>query len=110
MGLKEVGVLYVILFLFFILFTAFCLLNILTAIFVNCAQQASTMNHEIATDVAVAEKTAFSFQLLRLFCEADVNDDGSLSKDEFNHLLADERNACFLSALGIDNMFVERFF
>merc|ERR1712224_1004796 len=66
-SLTQVGTMYVVFFLLFILFTIFCLLNILTAIFVNCAHQASTTCYEIATDAAVAEKRFFTTQLIRLF-------------------------------------------
>jgi len=108
--LELLGPLYSGLFLLFVMFTSFCLLNILTAIFVTCAHQASSMNREIATDSAISDKRAFEGQLCSLFYEVDINSDGALSLEEFHVLLQDERNAVFLGAMGLDLHNIERFF
>merc|ERR1711879_540623 len=64
----------------------------------------------MGTDTAVAERMAFMNQLFRLFSVIDADNDGKLTKPEFYSLLEDERYACFLGALGIDKMSVDKFF
>eukprot|EP00929_Paragymnodinium_shiwhaense_P035791 TRINITY_DN19284_c0_g2_i1.p1 TRINITY_DN19284_c0_g2~~TRINITY_DN19284_c0_g2_i1.p1 ORF type:complete len:713 (-),score=169.34 TRINITY_DN19284_c0_g2_i1:64-2202(-) len=106
----HIGVGYAFLFLIYIMFTIFALLNILTGVFVNAASQTSTLTREIATDSAIAEMMMYEVHLMSLFKSADMEADGLLSQEEFALLMGDERNRAFLNALHLDFNCIERVF
>jgi hypothetical protein len=100
---SKIGIIYTVLWIFFVIFTILAVLNILTGIFVNCSQQMSKMTREIVTDTAMEEAAAFQVQMVDLFMSADATPDGILSESEFHSLFEDDRDAAFLGSFGLDS-------
>eukprot|EP00929_Paragymnodinium_shiwhaense_P044081 TRINITY_DN22616_c0_g1_i1.p1 TRINITY_DN22616_c0_g1~~TRINITY_DN22616_c0_g1_i1.p1 ORF type:complete len:707 (-),score=78.33 TRINITY_DN22616_c0_g1_i1:112-2232(-) len=106
----RMGMLYGSMFLFYVLFTSLALLNILTGIFVNCAQQTNRMTREIATEAAIEEEALFQRQLIELFQSADIDPDGQLTLFAFESMFLNPRDAAFLASLGFETSCMEKLF
>jgi len=78
-----VGPLYEITFPLYVGFVTFAVLNILTGIFVDAAQQFSSMDRELAVELQVDKEKEYVKGLMNLFAEADVDKSGTLTWDEF---------------------------
>jgi len=98
----AIGPIYKFGFLMFILFVVFALLNILTGIFVNVAIDSCKMNREIAIDAAITNRESIIKEIVDLFHEADRDHSGTLSWDEFEDYIQDERIKAFFMALDLD--------
>jgi len=100
--LEPIPVQYKLLFLSFLTFTIFAVLNIVTGVFVDSAIYA---NHE-CRQVIIAEeldaKKEFLKDLRDLFHEMDQNGDGTLTASEFNARLGDESVIAYFKALKLD--------
>eukprot|EP00929_Paragymnodinium_shiwhaense_P057032 TRINITY_DN28544_c0_g1_i3.p1 TRINITY_DN28544_c0_g1~~TRINITY_DN28544_c0_g1_i3.p1 ORF type:complete len:911 (-),score=170.62 TRINITY_DN28544_c0_g1_i3:229-2961(-) len=107
---QKVGIVYAVIFLLYIMFTVFALLNILTGVFVNASSQRSSWSREMATDEAVKEQLVFETQLWSMFQDADSSGDGVLDKVEFEGLMRCERNKALLFAMKLDFTCIERIF
>jgi len=106
----ETGFFYRCLFLFYVVFMTIGLLNILTGIFVNVAMQSSAMSREIAVDEAISNRDAVVKEVIELFLEADEDGSGSLSWEEFEEFIKDEKIKSFFMALELDMSSVSRIF
>lgn len=82
-ALRRVGPLYEITFPLYVGFVTFAVLNILTGIFVDAAQQFSSMDRELAVELQVDKEKEYVKGLMNLFVEADVDKSGTLTWDEF---------------------------
>jgi len=102
---KEISLLswqYPALFLVFLTFTIFSVLNIVTAVFVDSAFQATHKIRQIVIHEELEQKRDYLKALRDLFSEMDVNGDGSISIDEFEDRLCDERVIAFFKAMKLD--------
>jgi hypothetical protein len=96
------GWLYTILFLAYISFVLLGLMNILNGIFVNAALQSSAMNRELAADQVMAKRDAMIQDMVGLFLEADEDKSGTVSWDEFQVYLQDEKIKAYFMSLDLD--------
>jgi len=106
----AIGRFYKFAFLMYVLFVLFALLNILTGIFVNVAIDSCKMNREIAIDVAITNKESIIKEMVDLFHEADRDCSGTLSWEEFEDYIQDERIRAFFMALELDMTSARRIF
>jgi len=100
--LEEISALYVVGFLFFITFTVFGMLNVLTAIFVDSTSKMSAFDHELVIQEHLDAKNSTAAQLRKLLLEADEDQSGTISRKEFESRLSDPRFAAQLSVLELD--------
>mmetsp|Transcript_464 Transcript_464/g.2051 ORF Transcript_464/g.2051 Transcript_464/m.2051 type:complete len:336 (+) Transcript_464:3-1010(+) len=88
--LYEVGWAYAIIFVFFISFSFFGVMNIVTSVFVECAMQ-TTQKHR---DLLVEEKRSFELDHLKhmreIFKEIDMDNSGTVEYDELRLRLRDD--------------------
>lgn len=82
-AMRRVGPLYEVTFPVYVGFVTFAVLNILTGIFVDAAQQFSSMDRELAVELQVDKEKEYVKGLMNLFVEADVDKSGTLTWDEF---------------------------
>jgi voltage-gated sodium channel len=108
--IAAIGPFYKLGFLVYILFVFFALLNVLTGIFVNVAMDSCAMNREIAIDAAITNKENIVKEVVDLFQEADKDRSGSLSWEEFEEYIQDEKIRAFFMALDLDVSSARRIF
>jgi len=93
---------YRALFLCFITFSVFAVVNIVTGVFVDNAMQSSHTDREIVVHEEMEEKKAF-LQILRdIFMEMDKDGEGSISINTFERSMNDERVIAYFNSLKLD--------
>mmetsp|Transcript_97341 Transcript_97341/g.153380 ORF Transcript_97341/g.153380 Transcript_97341/m.153380 type:complete len:348 (+) Transcript_97341:3-1046(+) len=97
-------------FCFYIFFTVFLMLNIITGIFVDTAMSAAQSDKDECIMEELQAKDSTVRQMQRLFEECDIDNSGMVNEAEFNHLLADVRMRAHLASLGIDAASAEGLF
>lgn len=85
-------------------------MNVLNGIFVNAAVQSSRLNRELATDNQMRERTKLVQQIAHLFFEADRDNSGNLSWDEFLDFMDDEEVQAYFLALDLDMSSLDKIF
>lgn len=90
------------LFLLFMTFAILALLNVVTAVFVGTAMQRSQHDAELMIQQELENKDEFVFTLQQVFNELDTNDSGSLSLEEFEQHINDEKIMAYLRSLDIN--------
>lgn len=98
----AIGFTYVFFFLLYISFVMLGLLNILNGIFVNAALQSSAMNRELAIDSVIVKRESMIEDMVALFLEADSDQSGTVSWEEFKLYLQDEKIKAYFMALELD--------
>lgn len=86
----------------FIVFVLFGLGNLVTGIFVENAFAASKQDREIQLREQISSQERFMKDLIDLFTELDVNKSDSLSFEEFNEHLDDERALAYFESIKLD--------
>lgn len=86
---------------FFIFFTIFAMLNIITGIFVETAFRSVHSDQEEVIQEELHEENSALRQLQRLFEEADTDKSGEVSLDEFEILLANDRTRALMKNMGL---------
>jgi len=102
---KEMSVLppqFPALFLVYMTFTIFAVLNIVTGVFVDSAFQANHKSRQLIIHEELEQKREYLQALKDLFSEMDVNLDGAITAREFDKTLRDERVIAFFRAMKLD--------
>jgi len=100
--LAEVGAFPATVYLFFILFASFCVMNVIIGIFCQNAMEAFEQDKEQIQDNAMKERKMHVATLKELFAKWDHGGDGEISKDEFEAHLEDPNMHALLRRLDID--------
>merc|ERR1712151_1186211 len=78
-------------FLFFICFSIFAVVNIVTGVFVDCAMNANKSDTTVLLHEEEETKKAYLDRMRGIFEEIDDDDTGYVSHEEFERNLSDER-------------------
>jgi hypothetical protein len=100
--LAPVGHAYQAVFLTYILFVNMGVLNIVTGIFVDTVQQMYKPAREEIIEKEAQKRKIFMDEIVELFMEADLDNSGSLTWEEFEEHLADERIRIYFESLQLD--------
>jgi len=101
--LNDVGKFYLLLFLFYIAFAVLALLNVVTGVFVDGALAKSQHDRDMVAEKEIQQKRAYVTNLREIFEEADADESGSISREEFDaYMHGDEKNAAYLWSMQID--------
>jgi len=100
--LRGMGDIYVIVFLFFIVFSLFVLVNIITGVFVDHALAKSQTERDLVVEKEITMKKACVQNLKELFTESDADKSGTVDYDEFMKHLQNPRVLAYMSALKLD--------
>jgi len=93
---------YRAIFICFITFSVFAVVNIVTGVFVENAMQSSHTDREIVVHEEMEDKKAY-LQILRdIFAEMDKDAQGSIDIDTFERSMDDERVIAYFNALKLD--------
>jgi len=100
--LMDVSWTLVIFFLIFFIFTAFVLLNVMTAVFCQTAIEAAQREHDIASDQAVACREQLSDEMHMLFQEIDKDNNGTIDEAEIEEANKNKKIKTFFASRGIE--------
>lgn len=89
-------------FLGFITFTLFAIVNIVTGVFVEAAMQSNLKDRDIIAEEELQSKRKYLESMQELFEEMDDDGQGTITMDEFEGKLKDERVIAFFDALKLD--------
>merc|ERR1712032_383894 len=98
------------LFLVYIFVVVFGLLSILTGVFVHAAMKSSEMCRDIAIENTIQSKDKLVNDIVRAFHEADVDQSGTLTFEELQLFMSDEKVQAYLNTLGLDATVADKVF
>jgi len=93
---------YKVMFLVYLFFTMFGVLNIVTGIFVESAKEAGLADRDMLVRSQMRTQEKYIKDMIRLFQEIDANGSGTISRKEFQWHLTDERALAYFEALKLD--------
>lgn len=94
--------LYPVSFLAFILFTLFAVVNIVTGVFVESALQANLKDKDIIVNEELQAKKRYLQSMQELFEDMDEDGKGTISLEEFQSKLKDEKVIAYFHVLKLD--------
>jgi len=89
-------------FLFYTLVAVFAIVNIVAAVFVDSAMQFSKADHQLMVHQEVSNRRDFLSSLGELFQAIDIDDNGFITRDEFDECLKQEKFMAFFRAIKLD--------
>lgn len=101
-SLSNLDFMYRVQFLTFITFTVFAVVNIVTGVFVENAMQANTADREIIVHEELNARAEYLKQMRQIFEEMDDDDRGTITLDEFEKKLDDDRVVAYFNAMKLD--------
>jgi len=99
---------YTVAFVIYIIFVVFGVLNVLTGVFLESAAQ--IVDRDIITHAETQKQTAFAREMSALFEELDADGSGSLTWEELQEQLKDEKLRAYLNSQLLDSMDAHLFF
>jgi len=108
--LEQVGSFYAALWIPYIGFVLFGLLNIVTGIFVDSTLKTAEADHAIAVIEQVQREERLKVFLTEAFEEADKDGTGRISEMEFDEVIDKQEVLAFLASVGIDRQSSRRLF
>lgn len=90
------------LFLLFVSFALFAVVNIVTGIFVDTALQCNSSDNEAVVQEELAAKERYLERMRRVFDEMNTDGTGRISMEDFERKLDDERVKAYFNALKLD--------
>jgi hypothetical protein len=100
--LRKLDPVYVVIFVAYIFFMTFGVLNVVVGIFVENAKQQQEKDREIVTQTGLKQERQNIKRMRDIFKEADKDQDDTLSWEEFHEYLQDSEVAAFFGSLGLD--------
>jgi len=108
--LWEVGPIFYLMFIFYIAFFVFVLVNTVTALFVENTIQNANQDIMNTVHLELEKKQGYIKQLQVMFEGMDENEDGLISLEEFKNHMHDPKMAAFASSLDIQIRDASHFF
>jgi len=100
--LADVHGVLVLLFVVYVSFTVFAVLNVITGVFCEAAIESSRQDHEMMIQQHLLEKQKFTHAVCQLFGVDCTEEDVALTYQEFEEVLTHPKTADFLAALQLD--------
>jgi len=101
-ALRDMQLTYRFFFLLFIVFTIFAIVNIVTGVFVEAALQSNLKDRDIIAHEELMNKKKYLESMQDIFLEMDSDEQGTISLEEFEGKLQDERVIAYFNALKLD--------
>mmetsp|Transcript_104033 Transcript_104033/g.320906 ORF Transcript_104033/g.320906 Transcript_104033/m.320906 type:complete len:268 (+) Transcript_104033:2-805(+) len=101
-ALRELPMQYRILFLLYITFAVFAVVNIVTGVFVESAMQLHHADREVIVHEELESKKTYLRSMKEVFDELDEDGTGLITLQEFESKLNDERVIAYFNALKLD--------
>lgn len=100
--LEPLDGVYAALFLVFVAFSVFAVVNIVTGIFVDSAMQSSQTDRDLLIQEEIHAKEDYLAKIQQIFNEIDVDGSGTVDMSEFSTAIEDERLVAYFNALDLD--------
>jgi len=100
--LGPLPVMYRILFLLFVSFALFAVVNVVTGVFVESAIRTSGKDRNTVIREELQDQSRYLNSMQEVFEEMDADDTGSISLDEFEKHLGDDRVIAYFNTLKLD--------
>jgi len=100
--LKIISWLAAGMFVFYIIFVVFGVLNVVTGAFVDSMRLVSQRDQDFAIEEELKRVSEFQTDVTKIFECADADDSGTLSWEEFESHLSDERVKAYFKSLELD--------
>jgi hypothetical protein len=101
-ALIPLGPVYVIIFLFYTIFSIFAIANIITGIFVDSAMQSSISDHESVIENQKREMEEYVQSIYQVFMDLDLDSSGTIAVREFEQVVKSDKMAAYFHALGLE--------
>jgi len=101
-ALQPLPVYYSVLFLVYIAFALFAVVNIVTGVFVESALQSNNQDKVVTANEEMHAKEDYLRSMRDIFEEMDEDDTGLISQAEFEAKLSDERVIAYFKAMKLD--------
>eukprot|EP00931_Biecheleriopsis_adriatica_P030172 TRINITY_DN17800_c0_g1_i1.p1 TRINITY_DN17800_c0_g1~~TRINITY_DN17800_c0_g1_i1.p1 ORF type:complete len:718 (-),score=129.89 TRINITY_DN17800_c0_g1_i1:212-2326(-) len=101
-ALQKIGSIYHQLFLLFITFAIFAVVNIVTGVFVDTAMQSNSADKEIVVREELEAMQAYLGKVQELFFAIDYDSNGTISADELDVAFQDPHVLAYFRALKVD--------
>jgi len=98
---QRLGAHWVVLYVFFIIFTYFGVCNAITGVFCQGAIESAQLDKEMVTLQMMANEGAYKTALKEVFKEIDADDSGDITWGEFDIYLREEKCKLYLNSLNI---------
>jgi len=108
--LSNLGWFPVSLFFFYICFTQFAVLNVLTGVFCQNAIDSASHDAELVAQGMLEQKQAYIDRLKSIFEEFDDDGSGTISITEFKERLSDEKVQAYFDGLQLDTSDIRMLF
>eukprot|EP00928_Gymnodinium_smaydae_P092705 TRINITY_DN7664_c0_g1_i2.p1 TRINITY_DN7664_c0_g1~~TRINITY_DN7664_c0_g1_i2.p1 ORF type:complete len:352 (+),score=70.71 TRINITY_DN7664_c0_g1_i2:1095-2150(+) len=99
---SEVSVFALVLFLTYVYFSQFALINVITGIFCNSAIESANRNPDMVAESLVASKREYVERIRTLFGKLDIDGSGQITVDDLGKLMSDETMQAYFEALGLE--------
>merc|ERR1712137_792802 len=93
---------YLEIFLLFIIFSMFAVLNVVTAVFVDNAVQSSNADRQVIISEERQKHEEFLKSMQQVFEELDTDHTHTISREEFERQVQDEGMVSYFKALDLD--------
>merc|ERR1712032_491542 len=100
--LQPLPITYTSIFLIYLCFVLFAVVNIVTGIFVESAMQSGTRDHESVVQEELVKKQEYVAKIQECFRELDIKHRGLIGIDELEGAVADEKMVAYINYLGLD--------
>lgn len=100
--LGEMSALWAVLFVAFIAWQIFAVLNVITAVFCESAMQAAQRDHDMLMHSIVTNQSKHSSKLRKLFSSIDVEQTGVITFEQLEEHIKDEKVQAFFHSLELD--------
>mmetsp|Transcript_81182 Transcript_81182/g.250550 ORF Transcript_81182/g.250550 Transcript_81182/m.250550 type:complete len:695 (+) Transcript_81182:236-2320(+) len=100
--LESISMVYRWLFSFYVVFVVIGVLNVLTGIFVERACELSGLDKDLVIQTQLKRNETFLVEMKRIFEEADADESGTISWEEFKGYLENDRVQAYLSTQQLD--------
>jgi len=100
--LFKMGTFYGLTFFVYIFFVTFGVLNVVTSMFVDSAFQVSSRDREALVQGQLSKDLEYQNNIKEFFFQADKDNSGSLSWEEFDEYLSDPKVQAYFKSLELD--------
>jgi len=109
-SLRPLPFAYTVIFLFFIAFAIFGVVNIVTAVFVENAIHNGISDRDTLVEDEMKEKKKYVEKIKVLFQDLDFDGGGTIGLEEFNQAVSDPQTVALINAIGLDITDVQSLF
>lgn len=108
--LEPIGAIFNGIFIFYIIFFTFVLVNTLTSIFVDATIRNSDNDYHMVIDSELAKNTQYVRKLKAFFNEINKTGDGLVTYEDFGKFIKDPRMQAFAASMDVEIVNAKQFF